>query len=171
MGQEAWFLSQVSRSLWFCRLANHRPRQVTHHIGWQKQFVQFVSRGAVQLLEIFTSGAFVIQAKHVSTLAVADEYLGFFLASDTKTSMNRSISDVWNLTDDKTVIGRLTRSWRSLKSKEFIRIEKFFTPVLVGFTWMLTNWTESIESWIDMRCESLLSTIKAESDWWAKWAK
>lgn len=112
IGHDACLVSQVSLSLWSCLLANQRPKHETHHIGRQKQFEQLCWR---QLLLILTSGVEIIQAKQVaSTRAAGDTYFGFFLASATKTSMKRSISDVWNFTDDRIVIGRLILSCRSL---------------------------------------------------------
>lgn len=173
IGQEAWFRSHVSLSLASCLLANHRPRHETHHIGRQKQFVQFSWwLPSMQSFLIFTSGAFTMHAKHVSELgAIGETYLGLFSASLTKTSMKRSMSEVWNLTELRMVIGRFTRSWRSLKSSELILIEKSLTPSLVGFTWIFTNCTESVESWMEMLCESLLIAISAESDWCAKRTK
>lgn len=170
IGHAAWFRSHVSLSLSSWRLANHLAKHEPHHIGLQKQFVQLCSRSWEHRLSIFTSGVFVMQAKQVSVAAGA-RYLGFFSISATKTSTNLSIKEVWNLTDDKTTIGRFILSWRSLKSSELIRIEKLLTPSLVGFTCIFTNCTESVVSCIEMLCESLLSAIKAVSDWWAKCTK
>lgn len=173
IGQEAWFLSHVSLSLMTCLLANHRPRQDTHHIGPQKQLRQGLSwPPSSQLLLIFTSGVFNIQAKQVSPwVDMVDGYRGFRLASATNTSMNRSMRLVWNLTDERIVIGRCNRSWRSLKSRELMRMKKSFTPGLVGLTCMFTNSTESDESWTEILWESERTAIRAESDWCAIWTK
>lgn len=170
IGQDAWFLSQLSLSFSFWRVANQRAKHVQHHIGLQKQLEQFCSRSWSHRLSIFTSGALLMQAKHVSVAGSA-WYLSFFPTASTNTSTNLSINEVWNFTDDKTTIGRFILSWRSLKSSEFIRIEKLRTPALVGFTCIFTNCAESIVSWIEILCESLSTAIKAVSDWWAKWTK
>lgn len=159
----------------FCSTCKLRTWRVlkshkTHHIGLQKQFVQLLSPAPLRhVLLIFTFGLIVMHAKQeLSAFDCGAGKRGFLLISSLNTATNRSIIVVWNLTDDNTVMGRFMRSWRSRKSREFMRILKDFMPLRVGLTSMLTNCAWSFESWIEMLWVSVLTAIRALSLWCAK---
>lgn len=94
-----------------------------------------------------------MQAKHESS-SWSLWYFGFLAIKSLNASTKRSITDRLKLTPDSTTIGRWIRSWSSLKSRAFTRIANSVMPVRVGFTMMLTNCTDSGESWL-IRCVSL----------------
>lgn len=94
----------------------------------------------------------VFLSKHTSSVL----YFGFREICCLKTSMNRSMTVLLNVTPSRIVIGRSIRSCNDLKSKALMRIMNSDTPTRVGFTRIFTNWIASADTSLKS-CESLYS--------------
>lgn len=168
IGHVHFCCNQTSSLYLFWRAANHLAIHSSHHIGRQWQVSQRAELGrsfpfastSEHCFCNFVLGVALEQARHKSS-SWSQRYFGFAVISSLNTSMNRSNTDRWiiKLTPDNTVIGRSMRSCSSLKSNEFTRIENSDVPFLVGFTMMLTNCTDSVESSL-IKCVSLYCVMK-----------
>lgn len=171
MGHVAWFSNHLSFVFSSCLEANHFPKQLSHHIGLQKQSRHLSDCGIAALSKqffwIFIFGWTNMQAKHVSkfcwwlinhfiynksyndsNLTSDVWYFGFKVICSLNTSTNLSITVAWNLTDANIVIGRLILFWRSWKSVDLTRIENCSVVGRVGLICIFKNWTDSNECWL-----------------------
>lgn len=91
-------------------------------------------------------------------------YFGFKRICCLKTSINRSMTVLLNVTPSKIVIGLIIRSCRVLKSNALIRIINSETPTRVGFTLIFTNCIVSVETSLKS-CESLCKWKSINNNW------